>query len=72
MKSSSKKSRTVTLDQNRVQHILLKEPTPWADVGVNVRKLYGSQTVNDHGLRWEDGHVPYSDLEKILKDVLRG
>jgi len=62
----------VSLDRSRVQHFLFKEPKPWSEVETANKKDFLSQTVNNHGLRWEDGQVAYQELEKTFKCVVSG
>ena len=58
-----KELATVDSHNNRVSSYLFKRPYSWEDMSlINVRL----NEAIDHGSNWNDGFVPYSDLENVV------
>lgn len=57
----------VSVDGRRSAHILVKPPFPWSTLESQAKQSYESQIRERHGICWDEGALPYSELGDQLK-----
>ena len=49
-----------------LSHYVFREPVPWSLLTKSEKSLVCWLRIHHHGLRWEDGHVPYSQARGLI------
>lgn len=64
------KEAAVLRDGDTLSHYIFREPVPWSTLTKSERSQVCWLRAHHHGFRWEDGHVPYSQAEHLIRQAI--
>ena len=64
------KEVAVLRDGTTLSHYVFREPMPWSYLMKSEKTQACWLRLHHHGLRWEDGHIPYSQMRSLITTAI--